>query len=258
MNWSLYITFGAVVVPLLIMAIFLLNGKGAFLIAGYNTMSKAKRARYDEKALCRAVGWLLIALSVCFAIIPLGLYLNITWLPFVSIALVLAATIGFMVYANTGKRFLKEDVEEIDAPAKPTIKVIVAAVGIAVAVCIAIGAMTFFGSKDPVIHVLDSGIKIKAMYGTTIDFSEVSEITLIEKSMREIGTGSRINGYGGFGEALKGHFRFSGSGDALLFVQANSSPTIKIERNGQQDIYLSLRDGEATRALYSEMTEAFS
>jgi len=37
--------------------------RGAFLIAGYNTMSAAKKAQYDTRALCRFVGCLLIALS---------------------------------------------------------------------------------------------------------------------------------------------------------------------------------------------------
>ncbi len=32
------------------------KGKGAFLIAGYNTMSKEKKARYDKNALCRFMG----------------------------------------------------------------------------------------------------------------------------------------------------------------------------------------------------------
>ena len=62
MNWSIFIPFGAVIALLAVMAIFLLNGKGAFLIAGYNTMPSAKKARYDEKALCRCTGWLLLGL----------------------------------------------------------------------------------------------------------------------------------------------------------------------------------------------------
>lgn len=41
------------------------------------------------------------------------------------------------------------------------------------------------------------------MYGFDIYFSEVADVSLIEKSMNEIGTGIRTNGYGGFGEHLK-------------------------------------------------------
>ena len=49
---------------LLIAACFLLCGKGAWLIAGYNTMSQAEKRRYDEKKLCRAMGIFLLLCSI--------------------------------------------------------------------------------------------------------------------------------------------------------------------------------------------------
>ena len=39
-----------------IISIVLLSGKGAFLIAGYNTSSNEKKAKYDEKKLCKMTG----------------------------------------------------------------------------------------------------------------------------------------------------------------------------------------------------------
>ena len=76
MNAALFIIIGAILVPMIIIAICLLNGNGAFLIAGYNTMSKDEKAKYDEKALCRSVGWLLIGISFCMLLIPAGIYFN--------------------------------------------------------------------------------------------------------------------------------------------------------------------------------------
>lgn len=38
-------------------------GKGAFLIAGYNTAPKREKEKYDEKALCRFMGKLMFALA---------------------------------------------------------------------------------------------------------------------------------------------------------------------------------------------------
>lgn len=40
----------------LMISILLFNGKGKWLIAGYNTMTKEEQRKYDEKKLCRAVG----------------------------------------------------------------------------------------------------------------------------------------------------------------------------------------------------------
>lgn len=40
----------------LIMAVVLLCGKGAGLIAGYNTSRKEDKSKYNEKKLCRVMG----------------------------------------------------------------------------------------------------------------------------------------------------------------------------------------------------------
>jgi len=52
----------------------------------------------------------------------------------------------------------------------------------------------FYGEKDPDVSILDDCIQIKAMYGLSIYFSEIAEISLIEKSVSDIGFGTRTNG----------------------------------------------------------------
>lgn len=44
--------------------IFLLCRKGKWLIAGYNTLSKAERKKYNEKKVCRAAGVICIVCCV--------------------------------------------------------------------------------------------------------------------------------------------------------------------------------------------------
>lgn len=78
-------------------------------------------------------------------------------------------------------------------------------------------------------------------------------IILIEKSMSDIGIGTRTNGYGGIGVALKGNFKSDNLGKTLLFVQSKSSPTIKIERTDKKDVYISFCNSESTEQLYREM-----
>lgn len=48
----------------LIISIFLFNGKGKWLIAGYHTLSKDEQKKYDEKKLCKAVG--ILCIICCF------------------------------------------------------------------------------------------------------------------------------------------------------------------------------------------------
>ena len=51
-DWIMWVAF----VILALMSIVLLTGRGAGLIAGYNTASKSEKSKYDEKKLCRVTG----------------------------------------------------------------------------------------------------------------------------------------------------------------------------------------------------------
>ena len=81
------------------------KGKGAFLIAGYNTMSREKKARYDKAALCRFMGRLMFALAACWLPVALGTLLDLEWLYGAGIAAYLLVIAGGVIYANTGGRF---------------------------------------------------------------------------------------------------------------------------------------------------------
>jgi len=98
-----------VCVLLLVLGLVLLSGRGAMMIAGYNTMSKARRAKIDEKALGRFVGWLLIAMIPLQLLVLAGEILAIAWLVTGGIALTIALLVAGLIYANTGKRFQKEE-----------------------------------------------------------------------------------------------------------------------------------------------------
>ena len=47
-----------IILALLVLAAssFLLCRKGAWLVAGYNTLSQAEKKKYDKKKVCRAAG----------------------------------------------------------------------------------------------------------------------------------------------------------------------------------------------------------
>ena len=91
-----------------VMGIILLSGRGSFLLAGYNTMSKSKkeefRKKYDIDAICRFAGKLAILIGI---LIPLYGIEGITysWLVWVLTAVVTGICLFAIVYVNTGKRF---------------------------------------------------------------------------------------------------------------------------------------------------------
>ena len=74
------LTIAAVVCfPMLIIGILMYGGKAGFLLAGYNTMSREEKAKWDEKRLLRFSGKCIIVLSI----LPIGMELLIlAGLPF--------------------------------------------------------------------------------------------------------------------------------------------------------------------------------
>ena len=96
------------VVVFIILGVVFFKGKGAFLIAGYNTAGREERAKYDEKALCRFMGKLMFVLAGCFFVIILGNILKQMALVWCGIALILAICLAAIIYANTGNRFKRK------------------------------------------------------------------------------------------------------------------------------------------------------
>lgn len=83
------------------------RGKGAFLIAGYNTSSKQEKEKTDVKALTRFMGKLMFFFSACFLIMATSdLFASMIPL-WIGLALFLVGCIGAVIYANTGNRFQK-------------------------------------------------------------------------------------------------------------------------------------------------------
>ena len=98
---------GIAILIFLLLGVIFSRGKGAFLIAGYNTAPREEKAKYDEKALCRFMGKLMFALAGCWCPVVLGTALDLGWLLGAGITAFLAVMFGGVIYANTGNRFRK-------------------------------------------------------------------------------------------------------------------------------------------------------
>ena len=82
-------------------------GKGAKLIAGYNTASPSEKAKYDEKKLWKGVGKLMFIIAGCWVVLAAGSVLKIMPLYWIGLCLVIFAVIGGIIYMNTGNRYRK-------------------------------------------------------------------------------------------------------------------------------------------------------
>ena len=103
-----------ILIPFLIFAIFLSKGKGASLLAGYNTMSNSEKAKYDEAALCKFMGKIMFGISFSIFLFALSEWLENQFLFAIGLVLLLTLIIFGLVYSNTRDRFKKKILATID------------------------------------------------------------------------------------------------------------------------------------------------
>jgi len=92
---------------MIILGIVFLTGRGAFLIAGFNTKPNEKQAKYDVPSLCRFIGKVILPMAVLViaaGIEPLRL---ISWFWIAWIVVFIWILSFMLIYANTGGRFKK-------------------------------------------------------------------------------------------------------------------------------------------------------
>ena len=90
-----------------IMGVIMLFGRGSFLIAGFNTMSKEEKSKYDRTALCKFVGKIILPIGLAIPLIAIGGIFNIAWMMIGYPVFVVGISIFALIYANTGSRFKK-------------------------------------------------------------------------------------------------------------------------------------------------------
>ena len=244
------LSFGAI-------AIWAFKSKGPIHFWSGSTVSPEEITNIP--AYNRANGLMWLIYTVCMVMIGIVSLFNIIIGVILLVIICVPGTIALIIAYNViYKKYRSTSTTHkiSDSTAKTPKAVIIAIIGFVLIIFILVGTMEYYGLKDPVVNILDNSIQIKAMYGVNIDFSEITNISLIEKSMDNIGVGTRTDGYGGLGETLKGNFESDINGKTLLFVQSKTSPTIKIERIEKKDVYISLRNSTNTEQLYRELISA--
>lgn len=78
----------------------MLTDRGSFLIAGYNFMPEAEKAKYNENRLCQFVGMLMIITSIFIGL------MEYTSVPEnITITIFLFITISFIIFMNVSRVF---------------------------------------------------------------------------------------------------------------------------------------------------------
>lgn len=97
-----------VLICFLTLAIIFSKGKGAFLIAGYNTMSQEDKDQYDTVALCKFMGKYMFFMSFCLALFLPAILYDIEALFIIGGALIFISTLALVIYMQLSDQFSKK------------------------------------------------------------------------------------------------------------------------------------------------------
>lgn len=89
-----------IVILFLLIGIYMLTGRGGFLIAGYNTLPAEQKEKYDEKRLCRFTGVMIILAALYCALME---FTNMNEI-YASIGFVVI-TLTFVIVVNVSSYF---------------------------------------------------------------------------------------------------------------------------------------------------------
>lgn len=108
-DWIELIITLLVTIPIVVVSIFLLHGRGSSLIAGFNTLPKEEQDKYDKVALCKFMGKILlpIGLATPLASILEVLQVDFPYSTFIYVTFTLLLCGFALIYVNTGNRFKK-------------------------------------------------------------------------------------------------------------------------------------------------------
>jgi len=105
MNFISGIIMGGLILLFIALGIVFSSGKGSFLIAGFNTMSKTEKAEYNETALCKFMGKVMFIMGFCVALWMTGEIAGVYPIFYAGLIMFFAVIIFTLIYANTGNRF---------------------------------------------------------------------------------------------------------------------------------------------------------
>jgi hypothetical protein len=232
----------------LIGALFILLGiaihklKWYFLISGYNTMSREKKANVDTEGLGRLMGLflylnggVLILLGVLNA---LDLWSGMT--PFLVV--IGFSTAYLLVRAQKYDHNLFDEKGKLKKGAG---KKLIVPAAIVMIIFLAVGGLMFYVSQPTEVAILGDGLQIQGLYGEIHSWDSIDAVELHDELPR---IERRTNG-AAVGSSLKGHFRTVELGDVKLFVNASRPPFIYLTAGGRMTI-LNGASEEETRQVF--------
>lgn len=232
------------------------TGKGASLIAGYNTSPRAVQEQYDSEKMARFVGKL-----VFFSMIPMLLalesifILNYSWPFWVLLAASMAIIVAGIVYMNTGGRFLKEGamdpkllITEEDKKSNRQMTYGLLAITGIVTVVIVIILLLVAPAGSVTASLEEEDLKVEApMVNDLILYEDIASIELRD----DLDTGRRVGGFGGE-NVRSGNFQNEEYGRYVL-ASYNAVPLHIVVHHSGGVLAFNLETEESTRQMFEQL-----
>lgn len=243
----------------LILSVVLLSGHGGFLISGYNTASPAKRARYDEKKLCRVTGAGMLVITIMLFVMAAfdenlpnwfaGLFIIVTFLD----SIIMMVVSNTMCYAKNpdGSLIIVSETEFSEADIKRNKMVTKWSLIFTAAVFIIVGILLVTGDIN--FHCEEEELVIEASYyaDMTIGYDKIQEVEYREGYLK----GSRTGGFGSF-RLLMGGFENKEFGSYIRYTYTDCHAYIVLRVAGKKNpVIIAGEDKEATKEIYSRLVD---
>jgi hypothetical protein len=219
--------------------------KWYFLISGYNTMPKEKKANVNVEGLGRLIG--------IYSYINGGVLIAIGVLNALGIKQVLTPAIVFFGISTIyllikAQKYDGNIYDENGKLRKGAWKQFILPVGIVVAALIFVAILLFFSSQQTNVTFVDNGIQIHGMYGGIYAWDSIKDVKLME----DLPAIERRTNGSALGPNLKGYFRTKELGSVKLFVNIEYPPFIYLETDDGVTI-LNLSNEDETKETYEKM-----
>lgn len=230
-----------------VMGLLVHKGKMYFLISGYNTMNKEKKAKVDVVGLGRYMG---IHFYINGGIITVAGILGLLGIPELATPAMIFFAITTIIFLIRAQKF-DGNIYDKQGKMHPGAWKQFLAPGIILTITlIFVAGLLYFSSRPTSIIMQEDKFVIEGMYGNDYVYDDIQSITLLD-TLPTIKM--RTNG-SALGSHLRGRFQMEKYGKVTLFVDTKKAPFVVVQSSEGVTIF-NLDDAEATLLAYVQLEE---
>jgi len=216
-----------------------------FLISGYNTMPKEKKANVNIRPLAKLIGIYSYINGGVFLFFGFLYTIGFTPGMAVPMSILVITTVLLLVKSQKYDGNMFDEDGKLREGARKKFGLLIAGT---IVVLSATGVLLFFSAQPTQITLQQDGIQIHGLYGEIYHWEEIDSMKL-QENLPTIEM--RTNG-SALGNHLKGHFRTAEYGGIKLFVDSSVPAFIYME-TGDGMVIFNLNTTDATREFFEKI-----